>query len=183
MLIAEPDDSKASSLDVPCNIALMFRVVDDAVAMTVVNRSNDAIFGLPYDIFSLSLLHFAITRDLGKKMGHHLHITNSMHMYLANADLAERALSAGPPTAVPSGNDAVEFLDMLVDHAAAIAALDLANVPDERLRRLLEASVSGSIGRRNLAAGRPTDWLEQVASTWARRGRTSVVATVAQRAG
>lgn len=182
MLVAEPEDSRADSLDVPCNVSLMFRIVKDALAMTVVNRSNDVIFGLPYDIFSLSLLHFAVARALGREMGDHLHIANSMHLYLANADLAERTLTAGPSIAVPSGGEATGFMEMLVDQAEAIARLDMAAIQDGRLRTLLEASLSGNTHRRDLAASPGTDWLSQTARAWASRGRTSVVASISDSA-
>ncbi|WP_375286138.1 thymidylate synthase [Sphingomonas sp.] len=175
-LIAEPEDSRSRSRDVPCNIALMFRIAHERVNMTVVNRSNDVIFGVPYDLFSLSLLHFAVCRTLGREMGEYLHISNSMHMYRANADLAERSAVAPPAPLSPTTVQSHAFLEALVDNAAAIESLDFDRIGDGRLRALIAASLSGRGTRADLTGFGPNDWLGAMARRWAGRSRTSRVA-------
>lgn len=180
-LIAEPGDSRSASLDVPCNIAIMFRIVGGAVAMTVVNRSNDAIFGVPYDVFSLSLLHFTVSQELKRPLGEHLHIANSMHIYEANADLAERALAAEPVTGLPSDAEAARFMTALVEQADAIGNLDLPRVHDARLRNLLAGSLSKRASREALARLPGDDWLAALARRWSSREPSSVVVSAPAR--
>lgn len=174
-LIAEPSDIQSASLDVPCNIALIFRRVSKRLDMTVVNRSNDAIFGLPYDIFSFSLLHFHVAEQVGVSMGKHLHIANSMHLYLANKDLAERSLAGGVSTAGPKKPEADSFLKLLVNEADAIGAMDIDRVEDVRLKALLQASTPSSIPREAPASLHEDDWLTALWKSWACRGPTSAV--------
>ncbi len=175
-LIAEPGDSRSRSRDVPCNIALMFRITHGRVNMTVVNRSNDVIFGVPYDLFSLSLIHFAVCRSLGREMGDHLHISNSMHIYRVNTDLAERSAVAPMAPLSPTAVQSHEFLEALVDNAAAIGSLDFDRIRDGRLRALIAASLPGRGTLADTSGFGTDDWLGAMARQWAGRGRTSRVA-------
>lgn len=174
-LIAEPSDSRSASLDVPCNVALIFRRTGKVLDMTVFNRSNDVIFGLPYDIFSFSLLHFHMAEQVGLPMGRHLHIANSMHLYLANRDLAERSLASGASTAGPRESEAQSFMKLLVNSADAIGSMDIRRVEDARLRALLQASVHRPLPRHAPTSLHEDDWLLALWESWARRGPTSAV--------
>lgn len=177
-LIAEPSDIQSASLDVPCNIALIFRRVGERLDMTVVNRSNDAIFGLPYDIFSFSLLHFHVAAQVGVSMGKHLHVANSMHLYLANKDLAEKSLASDVSTAGPNTSESDSFMSLLVKEAGAIGVMDIDRVEHVRLRELLQASVHRSRPREAPASLHEDDWLLALWQSWACRGPTSAVTIV-----
>lgn len=99
-----------------------------------------------------------------------------MHMYEANADLAERTLSVSSSIVVPTGAEAVEFLDVLVRQAASIGRLELDGVDDRRLHDLLASSLRMKGARAHLEALEPDHWLGVMARRWASRGKTSVVA-------
>lgn len=179
-LIAEPSDSRSVSRDVPCNVALIFRRTGEVLDMTVVNRSNDVIFGLPYDIFSFSLLHFHVAEQVGVPMGRHLHIANSMHLYLANRDLAERSLTSGASTAGPTNSEADSFMKLLVNEADAIGSMDICRIEDAGLSAMLQASVHRPLPHEAPASLHGDDWLMALWRCWAGRGPTSAVPIIQQ---
>ncbi len=70
--------------DLPCNLMLMFRVIGDSMNMTVVNRSNDAVWG---GVTGSNIVHFSIMQEYVAKMAGFrvgkMHVfTNNLHMYL-----------------------------------------------------------------------------------------------------
>lgn len=51
-----PDDLTIISKDIPCNTSFFLKIVDGALDITVINRSNDLYLGIPYNIFVFGLL-------------------------------------------------------------------------------------------------------------------------------
>ena len=71
--------------DVPCNVCAFFEVVDGEVNMTVVNRSNDIVWGL----FGANAVHFSfllmyVAGNLGLKIGKYHQFTANAHIYTEN---------------------------------------------------------------------------------------------------
>lgn len=70
------------SKDVPCNTTIYFRVVDNALDMTVCNRSNDIVWGCyGANVVHMSMLHEYIANALGWPIGKYVHISNNWHIY------------------------------------------------------------------------------------------------------
>lgn len=68
--------------DVPCNTAIYFRVVDGSLNMTVVNRSNDAIWGCyGANAVHMSMLQEYVASAVGVALGVYHQITNNLHVY------------------------------------------------------------------------------------------------------
>jgi len=67
--------------DVPCTIALQYRVRGMELDAWTVMRSNDAWLGLPYDLGQFSLLQLAIACALELDVGRYYHTVGSMHLY------------------------------------------------------------------------------------------------------
>lgn len=68
--------------DFPCNTQLMFRVINGHLNMTVINRSNDLIWGaLGANLCHMTMLHELITSFAGLKLGDYIVFTNNLHMY------------------------------------------------------------------------------------------------------
>lgn len=44
-------------------------------------RSNDAIWGLPYDVFFFSMLQERLAQELGMRLGRYSHFATSLHVY------------------------------------------------------------------------------------------------------
>ena len=68
--------------DVPCNTHIYFRVVDDALDMTVCNRSNDLVWGmLGANIVHMTMLQELLARQLRRRVGAYRVFTNNLHVY------------------------------------------------------------------------------------------------------
>jgi thymidylate synthase len=68
--------------DLPCNTQIMFRVVHNALDMTVINRSNDLIWGmLGANAVHMTYLHELIAFISGIKIGLYKVFTNNLHIY------------------------------------------------------------------------------------------------------
>lgn len=79
-------DPVVSSKDVPCNTqCYLYRRADGALDMTVVNRSNDIIYGC----YGSNVVHFSmaleyIANAVGCPMGRYYQVSNSYHAYTEN---------------------------------------------------------------------------------------------------
>lgn len=68
--------------DRPCNTHIYFRIVKNALDMTVCNRSNDAVWGLAgANIVHMTVLQEFIANVLKIDVGHYHVMTNNLHIY------------------------------------------------------------------------------------------------------
>lgn len=75
-------DLTMATKDPPCNNLVYFKLRENQLHMTVINRSNDLHFGLyAVNIPSFGLLQEYIAARLGVEMGYQTHISNSLHIY------------------------------------------------------------------------------------------------------
>lgn len=98
MLRAQPDTRKAvcsiwdpgadlgkPTKDTPCNDMITFKVRDDALNMTVFNRSNDVIWGAyGANVVQFSMIQDFVAASLGLHMGHYTQVSDSYHVYPSN---------------------------------------------------------------------------------------------------
>lgn len=96
------------SKDIPCTVAIDFKIREDCLHVQVFMRSSDVWLGLPYDIFSFSMIGCAVCERLGLQLDlGRLYVTAaSSHLYErdwehAAACLQETVPLEGPP--VPRG--------------------------------------------------------------------------------
>lgn len=80
-----PQDKHATK-DVPCTVALQLLLRQGKLHMIVYMRSNDLLWGTPYDVNGFCFLLEVIASCLGVEMGTYTHIAGSMHMYLERKD-------------------------------------------------------------------------------------------------
>lgn len=83
--------------DQVCTLSGIFQIRDNCLNFTVNMRSNDAILGFMTDFAFFNILHQQMHRHLTKyypelKMGSYTHISNSMHLYERNFNLAEQMI-------------------------------------------------------------------------------------------
>lgn len=81
--------------DVPCTCTMQFLQRAGKLHMVVAMRSNDAVFGLPHDIFTFTMLQEIAANELGLELGEYVHLAASLHMYDKSRGLAESFLSEG----------------------------------------------------------------------------------------
>lgn len=95
-----------TSKDLPCNTQAFFRITEGRLHLTVVNRSNDLLWGL----FGANVVHFSFLQEymaarLGLAVGWYEQITNNGHVYLtAWQQYAQACAADGRSYGVPTPN-------------------------------------------------------------------------------
>lgn len=70
--------------DIPCNICSMLKIRNNELLWTQIMRSNDIVFGLPYNFLQFTYLQEIIAGWLNVEVGEYMHISDSLHMYANN---------------------------------------------------------------------------------------------------
>jgi thymidylate synthase len=91
LYFSDPNTSFGSR-DVACAISLQFLLRSGKLDAIVNMRSNDAVWGLPYDVFLFSFLQEMMAVELGTELGHYHHLVASMHIYDRHVALCRRVL-------------------------------------------------------------------------------------------
>jgi hypothetical protein len=78
-------DLVTKSKDLPCNTQLFLKIRKKALHMTVMVRSQDAIWGLPYDHFAWWFILRVLAADLNIYTGTLTHVWDSLHVYHPSA--------------------------------------------------------------------------------------------------
>src|SRR5579883_1751465 len=91
-----PSDLLALSRDIPCTCSIQFLLRRNMLECLVVMRSNDVIWGMPYDVFSFTMLQEIMAKQLGVEVGTYTHVIGSFHLYDRHKALAARILDETP---------------------------------------------------------------------------------------
>ena len=84
------EDVFIKTKDTPCTLALQFLIRDEKLNLITTMRSNDIIWGLPYDIFMFTTLQEIVANTLGMEIGWYLHRPGSLHLYETHYNLFEK---------------------------------------------------------------------------------------------
>lgn len=103
MSIFRADQDHHESLDVPCTLTIQF-LLREHLHCVVNMRSNDLLWGTPYDIMGFTTLQHAMASWLGVKAGDYFHHAGSLHIYQNTQEhlirtlesIGEKSLSYGP---------------------------------------------------------------------------------------
>lgn len=118
-------DLNRNSKDLPCNLQILFRVIDDELCMTVTNRSNDMIYGaFNTNVVHFSILHEVIAGALKLGIGSYWQISNNFHLYTDDPlskfffedyqiNLQEDAYGLGVCQSYPLAEEIVNFTKFL----------------------------------------------------------------------
>lgn len=93
LLMSQPlsvDDIDAK--DVACSSSLQFLVRDGRLDAILHMRSNDAYWGLPYDVFFFTMLQELFAAQLGLELGVYHHSVASLHLYSRHIERAKKVL-------------------------------------------------------------------------------------------
>jgi thymidylate synthase len=80
--------------DVACATSFQCLIREGHLHTVVYMRSNDAILGLPYDVFLFTMLQEILATTLGLELGYYYHMCGSLHLYDKNIELAKRVMSS-----------------------------------------------------------------------------------------
>ena len=114
------------SKDVPCTLSLHFLVRDEVLHMIVTMRSNDVLWGWPYDVMAFNVIQNLVANRLELSLGSYFHNVASLHMYEDRFDEVKKVIKCRDSNSVPKpprlgeGEDLEEF-SALYDHAKARA--------------------------------------------------------------
>ena len=81
LTIHRVEDSIVKTKDPPCTITLQFTIRDEKLNMHVYMRSNDIVWGTPYDVFMFTTIQKVFANTLGIPIGKYYHTATSLHMY------------------------------------------------------------------------------------------------------
>lgn len=93
--IYRAEDFASGSKDIPCTLSLHFLLRNGTLDLHTYMRSNDAIWGLPYDLFSFTCLQESIANSIGAQLGRYVHSATSLHLYDRHRELAAEILDGG----------------------------------------------------------------------------------------
>jgi len=82
------------SLDVPCTSTLQFFIRDNKLNLIVYMRSNDLLWGTPYDVSQFTFIQECFARILGVENGTYTHIAGSLHIYEKDKERFEKILQS-----------------------------------------------------------------------------------------
>jgi thymidylate synthase len=103
LLFQEPPNLiERDAKDVPCATSLQFLIRGNRLHAFTHMRSNDAIWGMPYDIFLFTMFQELMALELNVELGTYSHFATSLHLYerhfaLAREVIAEDASVIGMP--------------------------------------------------------------------------------------
>lgn len=96
MAIFDRNDSYGDRKEnVPCTCTLQFLRRNNRLHMVTSMRSNDAVLGLPHDVFAFTMLQEVAARELGLDLGVYIHQAASFHLYDGNIETANSFLAEG----------------------------------------------------------------------------------------
>jgi thymidylate synthase len=130
----DPQRDTRGHRDVPCTLNYRFFVRADQLEMHTTMRSNDVWLGLPYDVFTATMLHELMAGWLGVELGTYHHHVDSLHLYAQHYQAAAQV--AGSP----------------VEPSPAMAPV---SAPADRLTEFLTSVVNG-----RPAPGHGASWQE-----------------------
>lgn len=78
----DPIDLNINAKDLACNVVMIPRIRDGYLDMTVMNRSNDYLWGMTgANVVHMSIIQEYIARMVGVELGHYTQISNCLHAY------------------------------------------------------------------------------------------------------
>lgn len=84
MSIYSDFDLDKKSKDIPCTCTIQYLIRRGKLNCIVYMRSNDVFLGMPYDIFSFTMMQELMANKLGVDVGWYEHVVGSMHIYETN---------------------------------------------------------------------------------------------------
>lgn len=134
-LYSADDLNKSESLDIPCNLSILFKIRSNKLEMTVLNRSNDAYKGIPYNLFVFRAIQYYVAKKLSLSLGEQRHFTDSLHLYEEDFSEVSRIIESANSDAINIELDLILFDEIIQDNHN-ILELNWERISSERLRWL-----------------------------------------------
>jgi thymidylate synthase len=163
--IYDPQLDTRGHRDVPCTLNYRFFIRHGRLDMHTTMRSNDVWLGLPYDLFTATLLQEVMAGWLGVHAGTYHHHVDSLHLYAQHYDgAAQVSTSTVEPSplmpalaapadhltafiaAVVAGEPAPDATSGWRDFAAVLASYRLWSDGERRAARAAALGICGNLG-------------------------------------
>lgn len=105
--IFDPARDWLPSRDVPCTIGHRFLLRDGALHMHSTMRSQDVWLGLPYDVFTNTVLQELMAGWIGVAVGEYVHTVDSLHLY--HSDMTGAIEVVASPDRDAQGEDELDL--------------------------------------------------------------------------
>lgn len=166
-MYSSDDLRNSTSKDIPCNTSIMLKIRRGALDLTVINRSNDVHWGIPYNIFVFQVLHCYLARKIGVELGLQRHFTDSLHLYEHYINEVTEILD---DVVIPDfESDSIELLYAIIDNIDNINQRDFSAINENSLREtMLMYSAYKNEGNKtafNIDTG--NQWLNFLVEEWA----------------
>jgi thymidylate synthase len=163
----DPQRDTRGHRDVPCTLNYRFFIRRGRLDMHITMRSNDVWLGLPYDLFTATLLQEVMAGWLGVELGIYHHHVDSLHLYAqhdqAAIELAASTVTPSPLMAALSApaDEFTEFLTAVVagtlnadtdagtpwrEMASTLASYRHWSAGDRPTARALALNIGGDLG-------------------------------------
>jgi thymidylate synthase len=137
--------------DVPCTLGYRFFIRDGALHMHTTMRSQDVWLGLPYDIFTTTLLQELLAGWLGVEMGEYHHHIDSLHLYETDLPAAAQVGQPAPSPVMPAVAVGWTQFDDLLGSVLADRPFPGASATWSQWGRILASYRAWSVGDRDTA--------------------------------
>lgn len=145
------DMSVHNSNDVPCTLALQFRIIEGKLDLFAMMRSNDIYLGLPYDLTQFTFLQQLLASKLQIPIGAYHHYTTSLHMYERDYDVLHSIAFCGVesgttfqsmPKFTLTASDPIKEIESLLRFDLCIRKhKDIFEWPNEELEKMYDEIV------------------------------------------
>jgi thymidylate synthase len=161
----DPHLDTRGNRDVPCTLNYRFFLREGRLDMHTTMRSNDIWLGLPYDVFTATILHEIMADWLSVELGTYHHHVDSLHLYAhhhAEAEMVAAAPVTESPPMAPLHAPTVGFTEFLTsiitghpdpasdqiwhDFAAVMHSYRLWTGGDRLKARAMASDVGGDFG-------------------------------------
>jgi thymidylate synthase len=96
LLSWHPEDLLGKTKNVPCPYTAVFNIIDGKLNCFLALRSNDMLFGFPYDMLMYTLLSQAIANQLEVEPGELFYTIAHMHLYENQLEAAQAVVNSSP---------------------------------------------------------------------------------------
>lgn len=101
----------------PCHLYHQYQILDGKLNSSFVMRSNDVIYGLPYNIMGYAFINIVLSKMLGLQPGELVYFGNDVHIYNNQLEIAAEQVTRTPDSALPELNiyKDLDSLDDILD--------------------------------------------------------------------
>lgn len=168
------------SANVPCNLLSHLMIREDRLEWLQVMRSNDLIWGTPYNLVQFTCLQEIVAGWLGVDVGGYVHVSDSLHVYQRHWEELD-ALTLGEAPKIPTN-----FADLRIEGYEAWEQVwgQVADAAVQLAKQLVPEEAFTIVDQANDLPAAYAEWIALLAAESLRRsGYDSEAATLVDRAG